>query len=53
MQKLSLLVSYRGYGGSSLYCRGPVQEISLHLAKEARSKCKGRMTDSSLEGYNE
>jgi hypothetical protein len=53
MQNLNLLVSYRGYGSSSCFARGPVQEISLHLAKEARSKCKGRMTDSSLEGYAE
>ena len=53
MQNLNLLVSYRGYGGSSCFARGPVQDIALHLAKEARSMCKGRMRDADVRFYAE
>lgn len=53
MQNLNLLVSYRGYGGSSCLARGPVQDIALHLAREARSMCKGRMRNSDVSAYAE
>ena len=48
---LYVLVHARRYGRIPCILKGHVREVALQLAKFARSKCKGRMTDSSVRCY--
>lgn len=41
----------RRYSGIPCILRGHVRDVALQLAKFARSKCKGRMTDSAVRYY--
>ncbi len=48
---LYVLVHARRYGRIPCILKGHVREVALQLAKFARSKCKGRMTDASVRYY--
>ncbi len=48
---LYVLVHARRYGRIPCILKGHVREVALQLAKFARSKCKGRMTDASVCYY--
>lgn len=48
---LYVLVHARRYAGIPCIVKGHVRDVALQLAKFARSKCKGRMTDASVRCY--
>jgi len=48
---LYVLVHARRYGRIPCILKGHIRDVALQLAKFARSKCKGRMTDASVRYY--
>jgi hypothetical protein len=48
---LYVLVHARRYAGIPCILKGHIKEVAMQLAKFARSKCKGRMTDASVRYY--
>ena len=48
---LYVLVHAQRYGRIPCILKGHVRDVAFQLAKFARSKCKGRMTDASVRYY--
>ena len=48
---LYVLVHAQRYGRIPCILKGHVRDVAFQLAKFARSKCKGRMTESSVRCY--